>query len=259
MPNDTPTIRWVEEFALSTDGWIKAFPLGEYKRNGRTLSITTEKVKRMEGNFKRGVTGYAPPINIEHLPEHGRVGVIKDMEARNDGLYVLPDDEAQAFLKSKKFGYVSPEIVWQNYENNTGEKADDVVVGLAATNTPFFGEHVALFSARDDWNKQELAMADNKQEEFAQADVESEVGELHKLARLLKRFFSPAEAEEIADAVYFLATATFVTGQAPLMQGLMGNYLEQSKNLFVQMQEQVQEQMQTGTLFPGIPGLMPKK
>jgi polyhydroxyalkanoate synthesis repressor PhaR len=53
--------------------------------------------------------------------------------------------------------------------------------------------------------------------------------------------------------------AQFMTGQAPLMQGLMGNYLEQSKNLFVQMQEKVQEQMQAGALFPGIPGLMPKK
>ena len=51
----------------------------------------------------------------------------------------------------------------------------------------------------------------------------------------------------------------FMTGQAPMMQGLMGNYLEQSKNLFVQMQEKVQEQMQAGALFPGIPGLMPKK
>ncbi len=51
----------------------------------------------------------------------------------------------------------------------------------------------------------------------------------------------------------------FMTGQAPLMQGLMGNYLEQSKNLFVQMQEKVQEQMQAGALFPGIPGLLPKK
>ena len=53
--------------------------------------------------------------------------------------------------------------------------------------------------------------------------------------------------------------AQFMTGQAPLMQGLMGNYLEQSKNLFVQMQEKVQEQMQAGALFPGIPGLLPKK
>jgi polyhydroxyalkanoate synthesis repressor PhaR len=41
----------------------------------------------------------------------------------------------------------------------------------------------------------------------------------------------------------------FMSGQAPMMQGLMGNYLEQSKNLFVQMQEQMQKQ--AGNLFGG--------
>jgi len=40
----------------------------------------------------------------------------------------------------------------------------------------------------------------------------------------------------------------FITGQAPMMQGLMGNYLEQSKKLFVQMQEQMGKQ--AGTMFP---------
>ncbi|MEK8046122.1 polyhydroxyalkanoate synthesis repressor PhaR [Ideonella margarita] len=45
--------------------------------------------------------------------------------------------------------------------------------------------------------------------------------------------------------------AQFMSGQAPVMQGLMGNYLEQSKNLFVQMQEQVQKQ--AGGLFPAFP------
>ena len=30
--------------------------------------------------------------------------------------------------------------------------------------------------------------------------------------------------------------------QAPMMQGLMGNYVDQSKNLFMQMQEQMQKQ-----------------
>jgi polyhydroxyalkanoate synthesis repressor PhaR len=43
----------------------------------------------------------------------------------------------------------------------------------------------------------------------------------------------------------------FISGQAPMMQGLMGNYLEQSKKLFAQMQEQMGEQ--AGGLFP-IPG-----
>ena len=44
----------------------------------------------------------------------------------------------------------------------------------------------------------------------------------------------------------------FLNGQAPLMQGLMGSYLEQSKNLFMQMQEQMAKQ--AGSLFPGVPG-----
>ncbi len=47
--------------------------------------------------------------------------------------------------------------------------------------------------------------------------------------------------------------AKLMSGQAPLMQGLMGNYLEQSQSLFTQMQEQMQKQ--AGTLFPNfMPG-----
>jgi len=46
----------------------------------------------------------------------------------------------------------------------------------------------------------------------------------------------------------------FISGQAPMMQGLMGSYLEQSKKLFVQMQEQ----MGKGALFP-LAGFGPPK
>ena len=49
----------------------------------------------------------------------------------------------------------------------------------------------------------------------------------------------------------------FLSGQAPVEQGLMGNYLEQSKNLFLQMQEQMSKQAET--LFPGMPGFVPPK
>ena len=41
---------------------------------------------------------------------------------------------------------------------------------------------------------------------------------------------------------------SFVNGQAPVVQGLMGSYLEQSKKMFVQMQEQMAKQAET--LFP---------
>jgi polyhydroxyalkanoate synthesis repressor PhaR len=49
----------------------------------------------------------------------------------------------------------------------------------------------------------------------------------------------------------------FLTGQAPVVQGLMGTYLEQSKSMFLQMQEQMAKQ--AGALFPGMPGFVPPK
>ena len=44
--------------------------------------------------------------------------------------------------------------------------------------------------------------------------------------------------------------AQFLSGQAPVVQGLMGGYLEQSRNVFVQMQEQMTKQ--AGALFPAL-------
>jgi polyhydroxyalkanoate synthesis repressor PhaR len=49
----------------------------------------------------------------------------------------------------------------------------------------------------------------------------------------------------------------FLSGQAPVVQGLMGSYMEQSRTLFQQMQEQMAKQ--AGTLFPGMPGFVPPK
>ncbi|MBX7229686.1 MAG: polyhydroxyalkanoate synthesis repressor PhaR [Burkholderiaceae bacterium] len=45
--------------------------------------------------------------------------------------------------------------------------------------------------------------------------------------------------------------AQFMSGQAPMLQSMMGTYLEQSKNLFMQMQEQMQNQ--TKTMFGNYP------
>jgi len=38
-----------------------------------------------------------------------------------------------------------------------------------------------------------------------------------------------------------------------MMQGMMGNYIDQSKNLFVQMQEQMQNQSKNMFGFPFVP------
>jgi polyhydroxyalkanoate synthesis repressor PhaR len=50
----------------------------------------------------------------------------------------------------------------------------------------------------------------------------------------------------------------FMSVQGPMMQGMMSNYIEQSKSLFIQMQEQMQSQTKNmfGT-FPFIPPVTP--
>ena len=48
----------------------------------------------------------------------------------------------------------------------------------------------------------------------------------------------------------------FMSVQAPMMQGMMSNYIEQSKSLFMQMQDQMQSQAKNvfGVFpFPGVP------
>ncbi|HEV3104306.1 MAG TPA: polyhydroxyalkanoate synthesis repressor PhaR [Trinickia sp.] len=48
----------------------------------------------------------------------------------------------------------------------------------------------------------------------------------------------------------------FMNMQAPMMQGMMTSYIEQSKNMFVQMQEQMQNQAKT--MFGSFPSFTPK-
>jgi polyhydroxyalkanoate synthesis regulator protein len=47
----------------------------------------------------------------------------------------------------------------------------------------------------------------------------------------------------------------FMNMQAPMMQGMMTSYIEQSKNMFVQMQEQMQNQAKT--MFSTFPFTQP--
>jgi polyhydroxyalkanoate synthesis repressor PhaR len=76
---------------------------------------------------------------------------------------------------------------------------------------------------------------------------------LQTFVELQKRFAASGMGLNDAKAFTPEMWAQFMTGQGNAMQGLMGAYLEQSKNLFTQMQEQMAKQ--AGTLFQGIPGL----
>ena len=53
------------------------------------------------------------------------------------------------------------------------------------------------------------------------------------------------------------AWTQILSGQGPVMQKLMGTYLEQSKSMFAQMQEQIAKQ--TATVLQGLPKVGPPK
>ena len=76
---------------------------------------------------------------------------------------------------------------------------------------------------------------------------------LQTFVELQKRFAAPGMGLNDAKAFTPEMWTQFVTGQGNALQGMMNAYVEQSKSLFTQMQEQMAKQ--AGTLFQGIPGL----
>jgi polyhydroxyalkanoate synthesis repressor PhaR len=69
-----------------------------------------------------------------------------------------------------------------------------------------------------------------------------------KLSEQSKAFY---ESNKIGPEMW----TQFVNLQSPMIQSMMSNYIEQSKNLFVQMQENMQNQARSMfTGFPGFPG-----
>ena len=78
---------------------------------------------------------------------------------------------------------------------------------------------------------------------------------LQTFVDLQTRFAAPGKGLYDAAAYSPEAWTQFLQGQSPVMQNLMGAYLDQSKSLFQQMQDQLKH---SAGLFPGMPGFPPK-
>ncbi len=79
---------------------------------------------------------------------------------------------------------------------------------------------------------------------------------LQTFAEMQARLMDPGKS--LVDTAAFSPEgwAQLMSGQAPMMQNLMGNYLEQSRAVFEKMQEQMKL---PGALFPTMPGFPPGK
>ncbi len=150
LGDDASPWRFIERFsAINPDAWFRILPVGIFERFGRKVVVTLETVLEMAANFKAGIPNTVLPINAEHADTEGKLGDIADVEARPDGLYMLPRwlDDGRKKVADGRFSYFSPEIVWSS--DYDGSPVQNVLVGLALTNLPFFGKETAIYSAQD--------------------------------------------------------------------------------------------------------------
>lgn len=139
---------------------IKIMPIGTFYRGKRKIEITAADLQQIADNLKAGLPRFRVPINENHAGS-GKIGTVYDVAfdpqgADGPGLYATKydlTDTGKQLLKEKRFDAVSPEMLWSKndaaYQDPaTGKQHDNVLVGLALTERPFFGhDNVALFCA----------------------------------------------------------------------------------------------------------------
>lgn len=117
--------------------------------------IDQNRLARFKENFENGVRS-AVHIDIEHKRDNGAVGWVQGFNV--EGPYfnengkeyhrLMGDvewtDEGRQLIKSKKFRFFSPTIADTYVTKTDAKKIDDVIIGGALTNTPFFEELEAV-------------------------------------------------------------------------------------------------------------------
>ena len=182
---------------------FRLLPLGKFYRGERILEIDEKRAREIEENFKKNLPRFGISVNVEHgdSDQLGAVGSVKNIFYKpGDGVWadrVEFTDAGKKLLDENRFRAVSPEIVWSLNEGakyqdpETGTWHDNVLVGLALTTAPFFGNRVAIFSAKP-------------KEKFMNADL------LEQMKEMLKKMFAllqgetevpPADKEEPMTAI----------------------------------------------------------
>jgi len=139
---------------------FKIMPIGKFYRGERILDITPERAREIYSNWKQGLPRYGLSINVEHgndKTQPGVIGRVKEIALRPDGIYaerVEFSKIGEDLLNEDRYRAISPEIIWSLNEGakyqdpKTGAWFDNVLVGIAVTTTPFFGQDVQVFSAK---------------------------------------------------------------------------------------------------------------
>jgi polyhydroxyalkanoate synthesis repressor PhaR len=153
--------------------------------------------------------------------------------------YITLADVKQLVLDSEEFTVVDA----KTEEDLTRSILLQIILEEEASGTPMFSSG-ALAQIIRYYGHAMQGMMGSYLEKNIQAFIEIQ----NKLAESSKGLY---EGKPFSQEMW----AQFLNVQGPMMQGMMSNYIEQSKNLFMQMQEQMQNQ--TKNMFGAFPFVPP--
>jgi len=111
------------------------------------MEITSDDIAEFHRNFKDGVrldlritAGHDNGMSGGELPAIGWFKELYDRGVNGLWAYVEWTDEGRKLLADRAFKYFSPEFFQVYQDPETGEKRENVLVGGALTNSPYFKE-----------------------------------------------------------------------------------------------------------------------
>lgn len=124
--------------------WMPVLPIpGNYKHPVYgAIDITPERNANFVGNFNDGVYQEKVPIDAEHETKlSGAVGYVVELRQNDDGSVdgrAEWNERGTALIEGDRYAYVSPEWYEQWADPISGESYDDILIGVALTNHPYF-------------------------------------------------------------------------------------------------------------------------
>lgn len=149
--------------------------------------------------------------------------------------YITLSDVKQLVLDNEEFTVVDA----KTEEDLTRSILLQIILEEEANGTPMFSSGALAQIIRYYGHAMQGMMGS-----YLEKNIQAFIDIQNKLAENSKGFY---EGKPFSQEMW----TQFMNVQGPMMQGMMSNYIEQSKNLFMQMQEQMQNQ--TKNMFGSFP------
>lgn len=139
------TIRMLSDLLLGEGkaprtSWIQILREGrwDHPKYG-VIDIGEKTFGNLERNFHDDVRGIRIAVDVEHRPELGAIGWVKELENRENGEYALVEwnKKGADLVKNNEYKYVSAEFSPKYKDPETGREYKDVLVAVTLTNRPF--------------------------------------------------------------------------------------------------------------------------